>query len=277
MEDNAQNTPFFLWVDSFSPHELWDPPRQYADAYFKDESVKDYIYPLVLNDMNPSDAEVERTKALYLGYVTFVDRWIGHFLESLDRLNLKDDTVVMFLSDHGTQVWDRGRFGKGPKELFPFNTQLNWFIRHPDGPRGKHVDAWVQNQDLTPTILRMMGVDCDEMDGVDAWAIATGKTSSSRDHATTGWANQMCVRDESYSVHFPVTQSEPEAEVYDLKADPDEETPMPNPPENVVKEALARATAAVGPLPVTFRQFDQRHVARSMRTFAPKRFGESAE
>ena len=274
VEDNAKNAPFFLWVDSFSPHELWDPPRQYADAYYKNDSVKDYIYPMVLNEVEPSKAEIERTKALYLGYVTFVDRWIGHFLESLKRLNLCDDTVVMFLSDHGTQVWDRGRFGKGPGELFPFNTQLNWFIRHPDGPRGKHVDAWVQNHDLTPTVLNLLGVQHEGLDGVDAWAIAAGGTGPNRDYVTTGWGNRMCVRDADYSVHFPVNQARPQVEVYDLKADPDEETPLATPPEGVVQEALRRAATAVGPLPVVFKQYKQRQVARSMRTFAPKRFGK---
>ena len=74
VEDNRGNKPFFLWIDSFSPHELWDPPRQYADAYFSDPSVKDYIHHSVLSIGDATDAEIERTKALYMGYVTFVDR-----------------------------------------------------------------------------------------------------------------------------------------------------------------------------------------------------------
>jgi len=57
--------------------------------------------------------------------------------------------------------------------------------------------------------------------------------------------------------------------------DPDEETPVTNPSGDIVDRALARAADVVGPLPVSFTQYDQRHVGRSMRTFAPGRFGES--
>ena len=109
-----------------------------------------------------------------MGYVTYVERWIGHLLGTLERLNLQDETTVMFLLDHGTQIWDKGKFGKGGDKLYPFNTQLNWFVQHPDGPRGHHSAAWVQNQDLTPTILKMMDIEYNAMDGVDVWPIALG-------------------------------------------------------------------------------------------------------
>ena len=271
VEDNASNRPFFLWVDSFSPHELWDPPRHYADAYYRDPSVKDYIYPLLLNDHTPSQAEVERTRALYFGYVTFVDRWIGHLLESIDRVGATEDTVVMFLSDHGTQVWDRGKFGKGADELYPFNTQINWFIRHPDGPRGSRCNAWTQNQDLTPTVFNLLGLKHESMDGEDAWPVATGRAEPTRDHITTGWGPYLNVRDDSHSVHLKVTEPSPALTVYDLQSDPDEQEPVAAPDESIIRRALARAEAAVGTFPVNLKEYRQRNVARSMRTYAPIR------
>ena len=267
VEDNAGQKPFFLWIDSFSPHELWDPPRQYADLYFKDPNVKDYIHPSVFRNADISDAEIERTKALYMGLVTFVDRWIGHLLESVERLGLLDDTVIMFVSDHGTQLMDKGKFGKGGTELYPFNTQINWLIRHPNGPRGKHCDAWVQNQDITPTICNLLGIGHLGGDGVDAWALATDQEKSSRTHVTTGWGSFINVRDERYSGHLKVTDTEPEVVVFDLDADPDEETPLTNPPRDVVKQILERAKDVVGDFPVHFKAYEQRHDARSMRTF----------
>jgi arylsulfatase A-like enzyme len=267
VEDNAGNKPFFLWVDSFSPHELWDPPKQYADAYFSDPAVKDYLHPGVLRGTSPTEAEIERTKALYLGYVTFVDRWIGHLLESIENLGLLDDTVVMFVSDHGTQLWDKGKFGKGATELHPFNTQINWVIRHPDGPRGEISDAWVQNHDLTTTALDLLGVEHEELDGVDAWAIATGKVESVRDHITTGWAGNLNVRDEKYSGHLSVLDAEPNPVIYDLEADPNEENALSDPPEAVLRQVLDRAKGVVGDFPVQFTEYKQRHLARVMRTF----------
>ena len=270
VEDNARNKPFFLWIDSFSPHELWDPPRQYADAYFFDPSVKDYIHHNALHLPDATDAEIERTKALYMGYVTFVDRWIGHLLETIDRLNLRDDTVVMFLSDHGTQLMDRGRFGKGGNALHPFNTQINWIIRHPDGPRGRHSGIWTQNQDITPTILNLLSVEHEEMAGFNAWACATGRTAPARDHITTGWGTNFNVRDDRYSVHMDVGTKDPAPVVYDLHADADEERPLTDPPADVVAQAIQRTRRAIGDFPDVFEEYKQRHAARAMRTFLGK-------
>ena len=270
VEDNARNKPFFLWIDSFSPHELWDPPRQYADAYFSDPSVKDYIHHSALQVPGATVAEIERTKALYMGYVTFVDRWIGHLLETIDRLNLRDDTVVMFLSDHGTQLMDKGRFGKGGNALYPFNTQINWIIRHPDGPRGQHSEIWTQNQDITPTILNLLSVDHEEMAGFDAWACATGKAEPARDHITTGWSKNFNVRDDRYSVHLDVGTKDPVPVVYDLHADATEEHPLADPPADVVAQAIQRTRRAIGDFPDVFKEYKQRHTARAMRTFMGK-------
>jgi arylsulfatase A-like enzyme len=266
VEDNAANKPFFLWVDSFSPHEFWDPPRHYADAYFKDDSVKDYIHHSVLKGHDPTPAEIERTKALYYGYVTFVDRWIGHLLESIDRTGVRDDTVLMFVSDHGTQLMDRGAFGKGARDLFPFNTQMNWTIRHPAGPRGKHVDAWVQDQDIFTTILSMLGVDHEPGDGQDVWQVAQSDSTGIRDHAVTGWGSFVNVRDDRWSAHVNVTDTS-DPVVYDLEKDPDEKNPVSSVPEDAVARIRERFEAVVGERPVAFAEYKQRHPARSMRTF----------
>ena len=131
--------------------------------------------------------------------------------------------------------------------------------------------AWVQNQDLTVTALNLMGIDHDGLDGEDAWAIATGKSAPIRDHITTGWGPNMNVRDQEYSVHFNVTEATPTPTVFDLKKDSEEDSPLAEPPSDVAAQALARAQVVVGTLPVTFTSYKQRHSARSMRTFAPRR------
>ena len=117
--------PFFLWIDSFDPHEPWDPPKEYADLYCPDYAGKDFIMPGAAQEgAGASEEELRRIEALYLGEVTFVDKCVGQLLEKLDELKLFDDTLVIFLSDHGTQLRDQGRFGKSDRELHPFNTQF---------------------------------------------------------------------------------------------------------------------------------------------------------
>ena len=94
LDDNAANAPFFLWIDSFDPHEPWDPPTEYADRYYRYgpevEDPIDFIYP---NNRDATPEEQERTKALYCGYVTFVDKWIGAFLDKLEAVLDKNSNL----------------------------------------------------------------------------------------------------------------------------------------------------------------------------------------
>lgn len=264
VEDNRHRRPFFLWVDSFSPHELWDPPRQYANAYYADPSVKDFIHHSVLRGYDPTESEVERTKALYCGYVTFVDRWIGHLLETIDGVGLRDDTAVVFFSDYGTQLMDRGKFRKGGTDLFPFNTRLNCMIRHPDGVSGRS-QAWIQNQDLFSTVLGLADVSHGQAEGQNVWSLANGAPGA-RDHVVTGWGQYACVRDGGWSAHADVTGTDPPT-FHDLAADPDEARPGSNVAAEVRAQTEKRLTSVVSSRPFVFNEYSQRNQARSLRTF----------
>ena len=93
---------------------------RFADQYFKAEGVKDYIYPQMVQDYKTlTDDEIRRTKALYYGYVTFVDKWIGYLLSALTDLGLWEDTVICFVSDHGTELMDHNQFGKTATRCTP--------------------------------------------------------------------------------------------------------------------------------------------------------------
>ncbi len=272
LEQNRANSPFFLWIDSFSPHELWDPPRQYADAYFPSKpGLKDYIYPGSFrgNMERLTDDEQERVKALYFGFVTFVDRWIGHLLDAMDSLRLWDDTIVMFVTDHGTEMLDKGRFGKSAARLHPYNTRLNWIVRHPDGPRGVECGAWTQNDDMFPTLLNLLGVSVEECDGYDVWPVVSDPSKGQRKHAVTGWGNNVCVRGERWAVHMNATADNyaDTARVYDLENDPDENENVAGANSFIIQQAVKRVEQVAGPMPLQFNQFKQRARGRTMRSF----------
>jgi len=279
VEDNRGAAPFFLWIDSFSPHELWDPPRYYADAYFRDPSVKDYILPQVVNGLkNRTEADIERTKALYYGFVTFVDRWIGHLFATLDAAGLWDDTIVMFVSDHGTELMDKGQFSKTAHKLHPYMTRLNWIIRHPDGPRGAVCDEWTQSHDFFPTALKLLGLESEQAEGADVWPAAVGAAGATpvRDYVTTAARAFACVRDERFAVHLDTSKLRQEAvsAVYDLQADPDETRNVADQHPEAAEAGLRRTEDLAGPLPVEFRGYTPRYVgprgfnARILNTFA---------
>jgi len=256
LKDNRNNQPFFLWVDSFDPHEPWDPPREYADKYYPNYEGKEYIFGRP--PPYATEKEVERVKALYYGEVTLVDKWFGYFMHELEDTGLLDNTIIMLLSDHGTQLMDHGRFGKDPNELHPFNTQILWYIRHPDGPRNKHISAFVQGHDVMPTILSLLGIPYADLDGENVWPLVTGEKEQIRDHiviAWAGWSNgpavgRVSVRDEEWNYVCNVGQNDPNPELYHLPDDPDEKINVADQYPEVVSKQRKRIEAVLKqPLP----------------------------
>lgn len=214
--ENHDLQPFLLWIECFDPHEPWDPPRAYADRYLPGYTGREFIFP---RTEGTTEAERERIKALYLGEVTYVDAWVGRLMDQLVRLHLLDSTVVMFLSDHGTELLDHGRFGKSAAHLYAHNTQLNWVIRHPDGPRGVALDAFVQNQDVLPTALELLGLPPLPVDGRSAWPLLSDRAGGSSG-SITGWGDYASVRCADWNAIIDTTRPDDSTRLYDLRADP---------------------------------------------------------
>jgi arylsulfatase A-like enzyme len=261
LQDNHTMAPFFLWIDSFDPHEPFDPPKAYADRYCPGYEGKDFIVPnSAWEGGDPTEEELRRIEALYLGEVTFVDKWVGVLLNKLDELRLGDDTLVVFLTDHGTQLRDRGGFGKSARHLHPFITQLNLTVRHPGGPDNRDVTALVQNHDLMPTILSLLEIPCGWTDGENLWPLVTGQKSAIRERIITGWADMSAagsgrgrasVRDDRWNFCTSVGfEDEAGDELFDLSSDPEERHNVAGEHTRVVADCRAELEALIGqPLP----------------------------
>jgi len=263
LEENRENAPWFLWIDSFAPHERWDPPFEFADAYYTTDKSRNYIQPQLINNppgREPLPEEIERTKALYYGYVTFVDKWIGVFLDKLRQMHLMDDTVVIFTSDHGTELWDKGRFGKGGDRMHAYNTQIPLIVRLPSGrDAGTVRDDFVQHQDFMPTISNLLGCPLGgEMrtDGRDIFDAA----SSAPEEVITAWHGNVNVRSKQWSLMLDATGGE-RKELYHLAVDPEETQNVYEQQPQVVKDLTARLEDTLGPLPYETRHRGDRRQA----------------
>ena len=239
LEDNTENAPFFLWVDSFAPHEYWDPPMEFPDMYFKTDKSRNYILPQWLNGTSPSEDEIRRTRALYFGYVTFVDKWIGRFLDKLEQLGLREDTLILFTSDHGTELWDRDRFGKGPSRAYAYNTQVPLVIADPESEqKGGVCDRLVQHLDILPTICTRLGVNFpDDIDGIDLGPVMRNGNTI-REKTITAWSDTGSVRSEKWNLVFNTEDPQSRTELYDLEADPEETADVAAKNPEIVNEHL---------------------------------------
>ena len=106
---------FFLYVDTWDPHEPWDAPSYYTELYMPDYDgeVVQPVYAHWRDAPEMSESKVKKAQATYSGEITMVDTWIGHLLRKVENMDLMEDTAVIFTTDHGFYFGEHdGLFGK---------------------------------------------------------------------------------------------------------------------------------------------------------------------
>ncbi len=112
--------PFMMWASFIHPHPPLNVPQGWEDMY-KDkipEPVKSKTPLSTLAKENIAlgcleDADtLKRTRELYASCISFVDHNIGRMIETLKQLDMYDNTVILFTSDHGEMLGDLGTFQK---------------------------------------------------------------------------------------------------------------------------------------------------------------------
>jgi arylsulfatase A-like enzyme len=220
LEHAGEGEPFFLVLDSFDPHEPWDPPEEYVSLYSDDYQGRDPIVPNYGTSRWIDARQLERMRALYSGEVTMVDRWFGRFLDKMESTGRMDDTLLLVLADHGVALGEHGYTGKPANVLWPEVTDIPFYIRHPEGTgAGKTSDYFASTHDVAPTILGVLGIDpLQEMDGQDLSPLLEGSEPGSRPHFTLGYNQYVWARDERYVMFSVNNRSMPY--LYDLRSDP---------------------------------------------------------
>lgn len=250
LEENQSVEPFFLLVDSFDPHEPWDPPREYVDLYDAGYSGREVITPRYGPSDYLSDAELKHLRALYAGEVTMVDRWLGRFLERARDLGMLEDTLLIVTSDHGHQIGEHGITGKVSWGLWYELIDVPLFVRLPDGTgAGTCVDAFAQHHDIAPTVLKTLGIEpAAPVDGIDLLDLAAGRIAP-REHVISGFNNYVWYRDERYV--YIGRNDGTHTQLFDAQSDPLQQHDLSADEPALVKELHKRVLVdAGGTLPV---------------------------
>ena len=242
LEDQVgSHTPFFLWVDTFDPHEPWDQPRYYTEHYDPGYSGDELMEPAYEPAGYATKREIKHMRCMYAGKLTMVDRWIGHLLDGVKRMGLADDTAILFTSDHGFYHGEHGLIGKvllsrrgaicGRWPLYDTIAHPPLLVKIPGLTKGQKLATFCQPPDLTPTILDLMGVPVPpRVQGQSLLSVIRGQRKKIRDFAVSSCtyitdAQVRCPTCLRTSDHLYVYGGDEWAsELYDLNADPGETT-----------------------------------------------------
>lgn len=169
---------FFLYIDTWDPHEPWNAPDYYTELYwpgYDGEQIRS-LYGYWPKSPDFTEEKVKKAYATYCGEVTMVDTWLGYLLRKVENMGLMEDTAIIFTSDHGYYFGEHG--GMYGKMIFSSNpdpgtggagiwarspyyeevTSIPLLIYYPGIP-AREYKGLTSAIDLMPTVLDMFGVD----------------------------------------------------------------------------------------------------------------------
>ena len=108
-----------------------------------------------------------QVKAIYYGMASLVDHSVGRILDAVDRLGMNDNTIIVFVSDHGDYLGDHGMYGKGLAYESALRTPL--IFRGPGVAAGQAISSVESTLDIAPTLLEYAGAS--EPEGVQGCSL----------------------------------------------------------------------------------------------------------
>ena len=247
-----RDEPWLFSVNMFDPHHPFDPPAEYLQRYDPDDmplpkwrdgelDVKPAVQqrdhrgahdqPGFMEFAALSDDKKRRITAAYYAMVELIDDQVGRMVAVLEESGQRENTIVIFMSDHGEMLGDHGFYLKGPHfydEAVRVPLVMSWPGRFQAGLRS---DALVELTDLAPTLMDACGFPPEpQMQGRSFLRILTGDSDPLRHRDAVfceylnSWTHQRAygsmlrTRSEKIVAHHG---TEP-GELYDLDSDPDE-------------------------------------------------------
>jgi len=252
LEGAAAHQPFFMLIDTFDPHEPWDPPEYYTRMYDSEYCGDKNISVLLYGKSDPIPADIlKNVRARYAGEVTMVDSWFGFFMEKIEALGLLGDTLIFFVSDHGHLLGEHNLVGKLGYGLYKELVDIPAIYYDPAlSDKGGACDALCYNIDIISTILRRLEIEPETpREGINLYPIIEGKQKGPRHYLTCSYNDWVWVRKDNLvaNIHYGGRP----AWLCDIKDDADEKKNIAPERDDVVRELFELALKdAGGRLPI---------------------------
>ena len=191
--------PMCLFVSFGGPHEPFDAPAPYATMYdpadcppaIPPEPIPDDLSPVAASYVASRDEtfhagadspqQVAAARANYYGKISLIDHWIGRMHDALGRRGWLDDTMIVYLSDHGEMIGDHGRFHKSC--FYEASVRIPLLLRWPGRvPAGQVRSHLAESIDVFDTLLEAAGCEpSGRSQGLSLLAAARDPSAEHRD------------------------------------------------------------------------------------------------
>ncbi|GKX28202.1 hypothetical protein SH1V18_06820 [Vallitalea longa] len=165
--------PVFARLSIMDPHTPYIPSEPFASMYndvdvkvpdsynenLDDKPVLQRYFRKVRGFEYLDENDFRKSKASYYGLVSHVDERVGKVIDELKEKNLYDESLIIFIADHGSMMGEHGFIEKWGYMYEPV-MRIPLMIKLPNNIySGKRLDSFVESVDLTPTIFEILGID----------------------------------------------------------------------------------------------------------------------
>ena len=249
---HADEDPFLIHVNFTAPHDPLLVPDQYKDRY----TVDSIPLPKNFREQHPFDhgnaggrdeillptprteAVVRADLAAYYAVITHMDAQIGRILDALDETGKRDNTLVVFCSDHGLAMGSHGLRGK--QNMYQHTIGVPLIFAGPTIAKAKRFSGQAYLRDLLPTLCDLVGLSIPDVDGKSQVPVLREQTDAVYDHVIGYFRDsQRMIRTNRWKfIDYPLIGRH---QLFDLDADPNETTDLSADPKNhAIVESLRR-------------------------------------
>jgi len=212
--------PFFMFLSYQAPHPPCAPPPEFLELYRDhDLCIEANADGAAWYDMPNWNADYDAAtfRRLYFGEISHLDAAFGRLLRRLDELNLHENTLVVFTSDHGEMAGAHGLFGKGV--MFEESLHVPLIARAPAQATGRTTSQLAATVDLMPTLLDYAGVDPPQAAEGDSLKGQIEGDAAIHDRIVISEYQNFCATTQSWKLATEGRTLKPAA-LYDIGGDP---------------------------------------------------------
>lgn len=255
-EREGHPEPFLLSVHYTAPHSPWTRNQHPADVWhLYDDCPFESVPIMAQHPWQSPSAPCGRTPALrreylqgYFSAITAMDRGIARILDRLREMNVRDNTIVLFMGDNGMNMGHHGIWGKGngtfPLNMYDSSVKVPCIISWPGNtPQNTVATGMHSHYDIFPTMLDIAGVPnpvAAHLPGTSFAPLLQGKADTSQGAVVVydeyGPVRMVRTTDWKYVHRFPYGPHE----LYHIADDPDETSNLVEAPEYASKIAEMR-------------------------------------
>ncbi|WP_114963386.1 choline-sulfatase [Tritonibacter mobilis] len=254
--------PWCLTVSFTHPHDPYVTRKKYWDLYEDCDHLMPEVGDLGYDNQDAhskrifdandwrnfdiTDEDIRRSRRAYFGNISYLDDKIGEVMEALRGTRQDKDTIILFVSDHGDMLGERGLWFK--MSFYEGSSRVPMMISAPNMAPGLVTDP-VSNIDVCPTLCDLAGVSMEEVmpwtAGESLVSLGQGETRTTpvamEYAAEASYAPMVSLRSGQYKLNLCTLDPD---QLFDLDADPHERTNLANDPSHAEAYAKLKAIAA---------------------------------